>query len=450
MSRWPTGWRAVWSAWVGVWLAAWVGVAQAAPAIEHWTRPDGARVYLVHTDALPMLDLRLEFDGGSRRDPATQAGLAAATALMLGKGTLAWGVAPARDEQALAEAWADLGAQWSATATLDRFSLALRTLTRPDVLQPAVALLAQQLAAPAFDDAIWQRERQRLVAAWQQAQAQPDARAQHLYAQAVYRGHPYGREATPQTWAAIDGAAMRAFWQRHARVCDARLTLVGAVSRPQADAVADTLLAGLAAHGCAPLQPMPEVEPLAQATQVREPFAGAAQAQILIGQPGVARRDPDHLALQLANHVVGGGGFTSRLMRELRERRGLTYGVYSYFLAGRHAGAWTVGMQTKPEQADQAVVLIHEVLQRFTREGPTEQELAEAKRSLVLGHALKLDTNRKIADQVAALAWNDLPLDELSTWPARVQALTREQVMQAWRRVIDPQRLVTVVVGAAP
>jgi zinc protease len=444
------GWRAALVALCGAWLAVVMGAVQAAPTIEHWTRPDGARVYLVPTDALPMLDLRLEFDGGSRRDPAPQAGLAAATALMLGKGTQAWGRAPERREDALAEAWADLGAQWSATATLDRFSIALRTLTRPDVLHAAVALLAQQLAAPAFDDGVWQRERQRLVAAWRPAQAKPEARAQRLFAQAVYRGHPYGREATPQTWAAIDGAAMRAFWQRHARVCDARLTLVGAVSRQQADALADTLLAGLAAHGCAPLPPVPEVEPLAQATQVREPFAGAAQAHILIGQPGVARRDPDHLALQVANHIVGGGGFTSRLMHELRERRGLTYGVYSYFVAGRHAGAWTVGMQTKPEQADQAVALIHEVLQRFTREGPSAQELAEAKRSLVLGHALKLDTNRKIADQVAALAWNDLPLDELSTWPARVQALTREQVMQAWRRVIDPQRLVTVVVGAAP
>ena len=445
-----TGWRAAVLALLTWGLALGTPAAWAGPVIDHWVRPDGARVFLVRNEALPMLDVRLEFDGGSRRDPPAQAGLAAAVASMLGKGTAAWGGQPARDEEALAEAWADLGAQWSASATLDRFSIALRTLTRPDVLEPAVALLAQQLAAPLFDEAVWARERQRLEAAWHQAQAQPETRAQRLYAEAVYRGHPYGREATPATWAAIDAAAMRGFWQRHARACEARLTFVGAVDRAQADAIAARLLAGWSAHGCAPLPPLPDVEPLPAARSITEPFAGAAQAQILIGQPGVARRDPDYLALQVANHIVGGGGFTSRLMRELRERRGLTYGVYSYFLAGRHAGAWTVTMQTRPDQAQQAVALIHEVLRRFAEEGPTPQELAEAQRSLVQGHVLKLDSNRKIADQVAALAWAELPLDELDTWPRRVQALTREELMRAWRRVIDPQRLVTVVVGGAP
>lgn len=445
---WPCG---RWLAGLIVGLLALAALpVRAGPAIEHWQRADGARVYLVRSDALPMLDVRLEFDGGSRRDPPQQAGLAAAAALMLGKGAGAWADQPARGEEALAEAWADLGAQWSATATLDRFSIALRTLTRADVLEPAVALLAQQLAAPTFDETVWARERQRLVAAWRQAQAQPETRAQRLYAQAVYRGHPYGREATPETWAAIDAAALRSFWRRHARACDARLTLVGAVSRQQADAIAQRLLAGWSAHGCEPLPPLPEVEPLAQAQSIAEPFAGAAQAHLLIGQPGVPRQDPDFLALQVANHIVGGGGFTSRLMRELREKRGLTYGVYSYFLAGRHAGAWTVTMQTQPSQAAQAAALIHEVLQRFTDQGPTREELQEAKRSLVLGHALKLDSNRKVADQVAALAWAGLPLDELDTWPQRVQALTAQDIMRAWRRVIDPQRLVTVVVGGAP
>lgn len=437
------------------WLAALVLWALAAGAwaalpIEHWVRPDGVRVYLVRSDALPMLDVRLEVDGGSRRDPPGRAGLAAATARMLASGIAAHGGQSALDENALAEAWADLGAQWSATATLDRFSISLRTLTRPDVLDRAVSLLARQLAAPAFDAAVWARERERLVAAWREAQTQPDTLAQRRFAQAVYRGHPYGAEATPDTWAAIDPAAMRDFYRRHARVCDARITLVGAVDRAQADAIAARLLAGWAAHGCEPLQPVPEVEPLAASVTVREPFANAAQAQILIGRPGVARHDPDYLALQLANHIFGGGGFTSRLMREIRERRGLTYGVYSYFLAGRHAGAFTIGLQTRPDQAAQAVALVHEALRRFTAEGPTDDEIAAAKASLINGFALRLDSNRKILDQVAAIAWSDLPLDELETWRARVAALDRETVMRAWRRVIDPDRLVTVVVGPNP
>jgi zinc protease len=439
-----------WGGWLAacLWLVA--AAAQAALPIEHWVRPDGARLYWVRIDALPMVDVRVEFDGGSRRDPAGQAGLAAATALMLGRGVLAHDSQPALDENALSDAWADLGAQWSATATLDRFSVSLRTLTRPDLLEGAVALAARQLAAPAFDATVWARERERLVAAWREAQTQPDTVARQHFHQAVYRGHPYGQEATPETWAAIDRAALQAFYQRHVRPCDARVTVVGAVTRAQADAIGERLLRGLAPHGCTPLPAAPEVAPLAQAQTLSVPFPGAAQAQVWVGAPGIARNDPDFLALQLANHILGGGGFTSRLMREIREQRGLTYGVYSYILAGRHAGAFTVALQTRPEQAALAVQLVHESLRRFTREGPTDDELAAAKEALINGFALRLDSNRKVLDQVAAIAWSDLPLDELETWTARVAAVDRETLMRAWRRVIDPDRMVTVVVGGQP
>ncbi|TSE34639.1 M16 family metallopeptidase [Tepidimonas charontis] len=439
-------WRAV-SALALLWVA---GVVHAALPIEHWVQASGARIYWVYSPALPMVDVRIEVDGGSRRDPPQQAGLAAAVALMLDKGVAASPAGSALDENAVTEAWAELGAQWSATATLDRLSVALRSLTTPEILDGAVALAARQLAEPAFDAAVWARERERLIAAWQQAQLQPDTRAARAFAQAIYRGHPYGAQADPKTWAAITPEAMRAFYRRHAQACDARVTVVGRIERAQVDALVRRLLAGWEAHGCAPLPALPEVAPLAHAHTEQLPFAGAAQAQILVGQPGIARHDPDYLALQLANHIVGGGGFTSRLMRELRERRGLTYGVYSYFLAGRHAGAYTVTVQTRPDQAAQAVALVHEVLRDFTERGPTEAELAEAKAALIQSHALRLDSNRKITDQVAAIAWSNLPLDELDTWPARVAALDRDTVWRAWRRVIDPQRLVTVVVGAAP
>lgn len=440
-------WRR-WASWLCsiTWLVA--GPALAALPIEQWTQPSGARIYWVRSDALPMLDVRVDFDGGSRRDPAGQAGLAAATAMMLGRGVEAYQGQAALDENAVAEAWAALGAQWTAIATLDRFSITLRTLTDPDVLDRAVALAARHLAAPAFDAAVWARERERLIASWREAQTQPDTLAWERYAQAVYRGHPYGVQATPDTWAAIDPAAMREFYRRHVRACDARITLVGAVSRAQADAIAARLLAGVAAHGCAPLPKLPEVAPLAQSEDIRLPFPGAAQAHILVGRPGIARHDPDYLPLLLANHIFGGGGFTSRLMREIREQRGLTYGVYSQFLAGRHAGAFTVALQTRPDQADEAVALVHEALRRFTAEGPTEEEIAAAKDSLINSFALRLDSNRKVLNEVAAIAWSDLPLDELETWRTRLAAIDRETLLRAWRRVVDPQRLVTVVVGA--
>ena len=422
--------------------------AHAAPPIEQWTGAGGARVHLVSLPTLPMLDVQIDFDGGSRRDPLAQAGLAQATAIMFDKGVEAQGGLAAKDENALVEAWADLGAQFSVQASADRLSVRLRTLTQPETLASAVELASRQLAHPLFPEGVWTRERDRLVAGWRQAQTRPDTLANRLFAQAVYGDHPYGFEPQPETWARIQVTDLKGFHQRHVRACDARVTLVGDIDRQQAEGLVTRLLSGLSARACDPLSDVAEVSGLAAAQEVRRPFQ-AAQAQILVGQPGFPRQDPDFLALTLANHMLGGGGFTSRLMQEIREKRGLTYGIHSYFTPGRHAGAFTVSMQTRPDQAQEAVDLIHAEIRRFVETGPTDEELQQARDSLINGFALRLDSNRKLLDNVASMAWNDLPLDYLDTWTDQVAAITRQQLMDALRRVIDPGRMVTVVVGGA-
>ena len=174
----------------------------------------------------------------------------------------------------------------------------------------------------------------------------------------------------------------------------------------------------------------------------------SAQAHVLIGQPGIRRSSPDYFALLVGNHILGGGGFTARLTEEVREKRGLTYSVYSYFMPGLHAGAFTIGLQTRPDQAAQAVQLVHQVLQQFVAQGPTEAELQAAKYNLIGGFALRLDSNRKLLDNVSNIAWNDLPLDYLDTWTAQVARLTLADVRSAFARAVQPDRLVTVVLGA--
>ena len=429
--------------------AALVLQAQAALPIEHWTHASGARVYLVSSPAIPMLDVLMDFDAGSRREPAEQAGLAGATALMLGKGVAAGPQGPALDENALDEAWLDLGAQFGASAGGDRLGFSLRTLTDPTLLPRAVALAARQMATPAFDATVWVRERERLLAARREAETRPGTHAGRAFSRAVYGDHPYGRESTEQTLNAITVPAMRDFYRRHVMACGAHVTLVGAVDRAQADRIVGTLMAAIAGHGCRALPVVPEVAPLAVPREERIPFE-TAQAQVLLGQPGIRRADPDYLALLVGNHILGGGGFSSRLMTELREKRGLTYGAYSHFSPGRHAGAFTVGVQTRPDQAGQALAIARDVVARYVAEGPTEAELQAAKDFLIKGFALRLDSNRKLLDNVAALGWNGLPLDYLDTWTAQVGALTREQVHAAMKRALQPDRMVSVVVGARP
>jgi zinc protease len=190
-----------------------------------------------------------------------------------------------------------------------------------------------------------------------------------------------------------------------------------------------------------------EVAPLAAAHEERIAFA-SAQAHVLVGQPGFKRNSADFFALTVGNHILGGGGFSARLTEEVREKRGLTYGVYSAFAPGLHAGAFTIGLQTRPDQAEQALALVREVLTRFVAEGPTEQELQAAKDNLIGGFALRLDSNRKLLDNVANIAWNKLPLDYLETWTAQVQKLTVADIRAAFARTLQPEKMVTVVLGA--
>jgi len=451
--------------------------AQAAIPIQHWSLPNGAKVYLAATQALPIVDVQIDFDAGGRRDPPAQAGLASVTAGMVEKGIRASGRPaagppqggtapsggskdtpvpsvgahePALDQNALGEAWADLGANFDASAGSDRTSFTLRTLSDPALLDKAVRLAAREIGEPAFPDDVWKRERERINASIREANTKPATRVERSFSQGVYGAHPYGLETTEATLARIDVAAMRAHYERLIVPCRAKVSIVGAVTRAQAEDIASTLLSRLPAGGaCAELPPVPEVQPLAAAKDERIPF-DSAQAHVLIGQPGYRRADPDHFALTLGNYVLGGGGFVSRLTEQVREKRGLAYSVYSGFSPGLHAGAFRIGFQTRPDQAAEAVKVSNEVLAKFVADGPTAAELKAAKDNLVGGFALLLDSNRKLLGNVANIAWNDLPLDYLETWTARVNAITVADVKAAFARKLQPEKMVTVVVGGKP
>lgn len=432
-------------------LALACGQALAAIPIQKWTQPSGAQVYLVESPSIPMVDVRIEFDAGSRREPDAQAGLASVTAGMSSKGVAAQGNEPALDENQLGEAWADLGADFGAGAGNDRLDFSLRSLTYPDILPRAVALAARQIGQPSFPDAIWERERQRISAAIREADTRPGTVAGKAYRKAVYSGHPYGHETTAESLSRISVADMKRFWGL-LEPCRAKVSIVGAVTRAQADQIAATLLSRLPAAQagqCAALPAVPDVPALAAPAETDIPFA-AAQAQVLVGQPGFKRKDPDYFPLVVGNYVLGGGGLVSRLSAEVREKRGLTYGVGSGFSPGLHAGAFSISLSTRPDQAGQALKVVRDVLQRFVKEGPTEAELKAAKDYYIGGFPLLLDSNRKLLDNIANIAWYDLPLDYLDTWVEQVRSVTPAQVRDAFARKLDPQRMVTVVVGAQP
>lgn len=417
--------------------------------IQHWTSPQGAQVWLVESPTIPMVDVQIDFDAGSRRDPVDKAGLSDAFAAITSRGILADGDAPGLDENALGEAWADLGAGMQVSADADVLHYALRSLTEPALLQKAATLASRILAQPSWPADVWQRDRERWSASLKEAQTRPATVAGDAFAQAVYRDHPYGYRTTPASLAAIDVADFQAFHGRYIVPCRARISMVGAVDKARAQALVDTLLSRLPkadAAACAPLPVVSSITALPAAVELKIPFE-SAQTHVLIGQPGFIRRDPDFLALLVGNHILGGGGFVSRLTNEVREKRGLSYSVYSYFAPGQHEGAFTVGLQTRPDQAQQAVDVARATVKKFVEQGPTEAELRAAKDNLVGGFALRIDSNRELLANVANIAHNGLPLDYLEHWTDRVDALTVADIRAAMFRKLQPDRMVTVTVG---
>ncbi len=436
------------------WFAALIGCVFTAPAsatipVLHWTRASGAQVYLVQSPSIPMVDIRIEWDAGERRDPPDKVGLASAMAASLSNGVRGAAHERALDENALGEAWADLGASFSATASGDRLSISIRSLTDPEVLGQVTRLAAREMAQPSFPVAIWRRDLPKWVAALKEADTRPATHAGRAFTRAVFGTHPYGMDQTPQSLMHIKVQDIVALHAKALRPCSAKVSVVGAVDRNQADALVGELFARMPQSSCPALPPMPEVATLQKALQQDIAFP-SAQAHVLLGQPGYARLDPDHLALVVGNHILGGGSATSRLNEELREKRGLCYAVDSSFSAGLQAGAFAISLQTRADQAQQALQLAREVLKTFVEQGPTESELQAAKDHLTGSFPLLLDGNLKLLDNISNIAWYDLPLDYLDHWAEDIQKLTTADIRAAFARKLQPDRMVTVVLGAAP
>lgn len=418
---------------------AWFSsLAFASPQIQHWVAPTGTPVYFVESRSLPILDLRIDFVAGGARSPEGKAGVASLTAGLLAAG------AGSMDEERIAGRLADLGALLSSSSDHDMASVTLRTLSYAEEKTAALALLETILSAPTFPEAVLTREKTRTIQSLKDAETRPAAIAARRFAQALYPHHPYGNVATPESVARIARDDLVAFHQAHYVARGAVLSIVGAISRSEAEAIAVQLTGALPAGAAA--APLPPVTLPQRATlKIAHP---AAQSHIHVGLPATARGDPDHFALLVGNHILGGGGFVSRLMQEVREKRGFAYSVHSAFAPRVQAGPFMIGLQTQRAQADDALKVVDEVLTKFLAAGPTAQELAAAQKNLIDGQALRIDSNAKLLANLALIGFHRLPLDYLEQFPRKIAAVTRDEVKTAFRRHIKPENLVTVIVAA--
>jgi len=421
-----------------LWSLLFAGLVQAGPQIQHWVAPSGANVYFVASRGLPILDVQIDFLAGGAYGPADRAGVASLTAALLDTG------AGALDEEQLSARLVDLGAKLSASADHEKASVKLRTLSFAEEKAAALELFAAVLSAPTFPAAAFEREKSRTIESLREAETRPDAIAGKRFAQAIYPDHPYGNLATPESVARIGRDDLVAFHRAHYGARGAVVSIIGDIARDEAEAIAARLTGDLPAGTAS--APLPAVSlPQHGTIAVAHP---AAQSHIHIGLPAIGRSDPDYYALLVGNYTLGGGGFVSRLMKEVREKRGYAYSVYSYFAPRVLPGPFEIGLQTKREQAGDALKVVDDVLTKFLAEGPTAGELAAAKKNLIDGQALRIDSNAKLLGYLSAIGFYGLPLDYLDQFPKKIAAVTREDVRAAFRRHVRPEHLVTVIVAA--
>ena len=419
---------------------AWVWNSACAAPVASWTTDQGARVYFIETHTLPIVDVQVLFLAGSAFDPADKPGVASLMASLMDQG------AGARNEQQVAETLADIGATLSVGAGLDSATVSLRTLSDPERRNIAFALMADVMARPTFERAIFKRDQARSVAALKEALTKPQVLAQRAYMSALYPDHPYGRLVTPGSLESIAHGDITTFWRTHVTPGRASIAIVGDLTRPEAEALANQLLADLPPDqaGVSKRLPVP-ADTVAKVVRVDHP---ASQSHLLVGMPAVSRDDPEQIALQVGNYTLGGGGFVSLLTKSVREERGYAYSVYSYFQPQLVPGPFTIGLETKRTQADDALKVVDQVVSDYLKRGPTAVQLKAAQDNIAGGFALRIDSNSKLAANLGVMAFYGLPTDWLDRYPARVRALTQEGVREAFRKHVSPDRLVTVRVAA--
>ena len=409
--------------------------ARAETEVQVVTSPGGIEAWLVQEPAIPMLALEIRFDTGARFDPAP--GAMNFLSAMLDEGA---GGMEGPEWQARAQT---LALRYGFSAGINGFSVSAKMLT--ENLDESVEHLRLALAQPRFDAAPLGRMRDSILSGLRGQETDPAALASRAWRKAVYGEEPEGRplEGTMADVEAIDADDLRAARLAAFNRRGVAIGAVGDIDAERLGALLDRLLGDL------PDAPLPAPAPYAVSTDGRTEVVefDTPQAVARLVGPGIRRHDPDFFAAYVMNHVLGGGGFSARLMTEVREKRGLTYGVWSYLDAGERTGAYVAGVSSDNARIAEAVAVIKAEWARMAAEGPTEEELALAKRYLTGAYPLRFDSNGKIAGQLAGLKRMGFAPDYIRTRNARVEAVTLEDAKRVAARLLDAEALYTVVVG---
>lgn len=407
--------------------------------IREWETRQGAPVHFIPAPDLPIVDVRLTFDAGSARDDASP-GLASLTSALLFEGS------DGLEAGELARRFEALGARVDSDSGRDSASISLRSLSEAQTLNQALDHLVRVLSRPDFPRAALERVRERMIIGLRREQQSPSSLGWRAFFETAFEGHPYASppNGTMEALAAMDRESVRRFHDRFYVDGNVHVAIVGDLSEGAAREVAQRLVDAFPG-GEAP-SPLPPVPGRDQARTVRIPF-DAEQVHVITGQPALARGDDDIYAFRVVNQALGGGGLVSILAREMREERGLSYSSYSAIVPMAAEGPFVMGTQVRSDALDEALSVLRGSLARLRADGLSEDELEDARRNITGGFPLGLASNRDLVSSLAALGFHELGTGYLDGYVERIEAVSQADAREVLRRRVDPDAMVTVLVG---
>lgn len=413
----------------------------AEPKIQVVTTKGNLTAWLVEVHSLPMISVEVAFRAGSAYDPEDKQGLAQLAASLLDEG------AGDMDATAFQNAVEAIGARFGASAGKLELSVNMSTLT--DKKEDAFNLLGLALTQPRFDSDALQRIKEAMLANLKRAEEQPSSVAARAFQKALYGDHPYGHltDGTEESVHRLTRQDVEAFHKKNLTQANMVISVVGDMTPEELAKLLDEALASLLAgeEENAIATGPDDITPTVVRIEKNTP-----QASIVFGHLGISREDPDYYAALVMNHTLGGGGLTSRMMEEVREKRGLAYDVRSYFVPMPHRGAFIAQVQTNNETAATAMNLMKEEMRKIRKNGVTQQEYDDAISYLTGSFPLRIDSNSKIMDHLTSMQMESLGLDYLNDWPDKIRAVTRADVQRVAKRLLHPDSVVMVVVGGGP
>ncbi len=418
-------------------FVAFAAQPAAATTIERVVSPGGIEAWLVRDSSIPLIAMNFSFAGGSTEDPDTKSGTAYMVSSMLDEG------AGPLDSRAYHQQLEDNAVELNFSVNHDYFQGSIKLLKERQ--DKSFELLRLALNEPKFEQDATVRVREQVMAALRRETTDPGSIATRAWWGTAFEGHPYARpnNGTLVSVPTITGDDMRDYARHVLTRGNLKVAAVGDIDAAALGKVLDTVFGALPASST--LRSIPDVAVHDTGRRIVSQLA-VPQAVIRMGGTGVPRKDPDFMAAYLVNHILGGGSFTSRLYDQVREKRGLVYGVSSYMMNLRHAPLFMVSTQTSADQTREALELIEQEIAKMVADGPTEAELAKAKAYLKGAYALNFDTSTKIAAMLLQIQIDDVGIDYIDKRNGLIDAVTIDDAKRVAKR-LAPTGLLTTVVG---